>query len=64
MVMVVSMWRERIETVLTIDVVEEVPVWLPYGEKPTNFVFRADKNYIERDDDRSEGVAFINSIVR
>jgi acetylcholinesterase len=49
---------------LTPGVVAEVPVWQPYGGEPTNFVFRADKSYIEKDDDRGDGVAFINSIVR
>jgi hypothetical protein len=64
MVMVVSLSLTCVETILTIAVVPEVPVWSPYGKMQTNFVFRADKSYIELDLDRSEGVAFINRIVR
>jgi acetylcholinesterase len=41
-----------------------MPVWPHYGKQPTNFVFRTDKSYVEEDDDRSEGVAFINTIIR
>jgi acetylcholinesterase len=52
------------ESNLTVDIVQEVPVWSPYGKKATNFVFRADKSYIEKDSNRKEGVSFINSIVR
>jgi hypothetical protein len=64
MAMVVSLPQTCVETSLTIDAVAEVPVWPPYGRKPTNFVFRPDKSYVEPDDDRKEGVAFINGIVR
>jgi hypothetical protein len=64
MAMVVSLKQRRVKTSLTVDVVPKVPVWSPYGEKATNFVFRADKSYVEKDDDRREGIAFINSIVR
>ncbi|KAF2028860.1 alpha/beta-hydrolase [Setomelanomma holmii] len=41
-----------------------VPAWPQYSKNVTNFVFRADVSYIEPDQDRKEGVAFINSIVR
>lgn len=33
-------------------------------QSATNFVFRADRSYVEEDKDRKEGVAYINSIVR
>jgi hypothetical protein len=62
--MVVCLQPKRVNTSLTVDVVAKVPVWTPYSKKATNFVFRADKSYVEKDDDRKEGVAFINSIVR
>ncbi|KAF2789764.1 alpha/beta-hydrolase [Melanomma pulvis-pyrius CBS 109.77] len=41
-----------------------VPLWLEYGSSPSNFVFRTDKSYVEKDDDRMEGVAYINRLVR
>jgi acetylcholinesterase len=44
--------------------VANMPEWPQYGKQPTNFVFRADASYVEADDDRKEGVAFINTIVR
>jgi acetylcholinesterase len=55
-------WESR--TRLTTIIVAELPSWPKYGKQPTNFVFRADKSYVEPDDDRKEGVDFINSIVR
>jgi acetylcholinesterase len=33
-------------------------------QRPSNFVFRADESYIELDDYRVEGMAYINSIPR
>jgi acetylcholinesterase len=51
-------------TILTIGAVTGLPVWAPYGEKPVNFVFRTDKSYVEEDNDRKEGIAFINQIIR
>ncbi|KAH8724157.1 Alpha/Beta hydrolase protein [Phaeosphaeriaceae sp. PMI808] len=44
--------------------VPEIPKWPPYHERPSNFVFRADKSYVEVDNQRKEGVKFINRIVR
>ncbi|KAF2676326.1 alpha/beta-hydrolase [Lentithecium fluviatile CBS 122367] len=38
--------------------------WPQYGGSTSNFVFRADKSYIEDDDSRAEGVAYINNLVR
>jgi hypothetical protein len=64
MVMVVSLPRSLFKTTLMIAAVAGVPHWTPYGIKPVNFVFRADKSYVEDDDDRKEGVMFINQIVR
>jgi hypothetical protein len=50
--------------VLIVNLVAGLPLWPQYGKKPSNFVFRADTSYVEDDDDRREGVAFINEIVR
>jgi acetylcholinesterase len=44
--------------------VEGMPEWPQYGNRSANFVFRADQSYVEGDDDREEGVEFINSTVR
>jgi len=44
--------------------VSGAPSWPKYGKAVSNFVFRTDKSYIEKDDDRKEGVAYINSLVR
>jgi acetylcholinesterase len=44
--------------------VHGIAEWPRYREKATNFVFRTDGSYVERDDDRKEGVAYINSLVR
>ncbi|OAG07330.1 lipase 3 precursor [Paraphaeosphaeria sporulosa] len=44
--------------------VSGVPAWPQYSQNVTNFVFRADKSYIEDDQDRTEGVAYINSLMR
>ncbi|KAF1967623.1 carotenoid ester lipase-like protein precursor [Bimuria novae-zelandiae CBS 107.79] len=44
--------------------VEGIVDWPQYGESTSNFVFRKDQSYVEKDDDREEGVAYINSIVR
>ncbi|KAF2844915.1 carotenoid ester lipase-like protein precursor [Plenodomus tracheiphilus IPT5] len=44
--------------------VEHVVEWPQYRKNVTNFVFRADQSYIEDDDDRAEGVAYINTLVR
>ena len=55
-------WESR--TGLIDMTVAGLPKWPKYGKQPTNFVFRADKSYVELDDDRKEGVDFINSIVR
>ncbi|KAF2441576.1 lipase 3 precursor [Karstenula rhodostoma CBS 690.94] len=44
--------------------VSGVPAWPQYSKNVSNFVFHADKSYIEDDDDRVEGVAYINSLVR
>jgi acetylcholinesterase len=52
------------ETTLTIGAVTGLPVWAPYGKTPVNFVFRTDKSYVEEDNDRKEGIAFINQIIR
>jgi acetylcholinesterase len=41
-----------------------MPKWPQYRNKSTNFVFRADKSYVEDDCDRREGVTFINTLVR
>lgn len=47
-------------------VVPNIATWPKYKKKKnaTNFVFRKDKSYVEVDDDRAEGVTYINSIVR
>ena len=45
-------------------VVPGAPEWPSYADDATNFVFRKDESYIETDDDRAEGVAFVNSLVR
>ncbi|KAI4913672.1 hypothetical protein J4E90_005392 [Alternaria incomplexa] len=44
--------------------VSQAPEWPSYATNATNFVFRKDQSYIEDDDDRVEGVAYINSLVR
>ena len=44
--------------------VEGISAWPQYRKKVSNFVFRADKSYIEADDDRKQGVAYINTLVR
>lgn len=44
--------------------VNDIPAWPQYKKQVSNFVFRKDKSYIEADDDRKEGVAYINSLVR
>ncbi|KAH9867231.1 hypothetical protein IAQ61_007823 [Plenodomus lingam] len=41
-----------------------IPHWPQYGKNVTNFVFRTDRSYVEPDDDRLEGVAYINTLVR
>lgn len=61
--MEVSFSHQAVEHEMT-RAVPNLPVWPQYGEKATNFVFRADKSYVEADVDRKEGVAFINTIVR
>jgi len=52
------------ESTLTGVAVSQAPEWPSYATNATNFVFRKDKSYIEDDDDRAEGVAYINSLVR
>jgi len=44
-------------------VVDRVPIWLDYGftDGPTNFVFAPDRNIIEIDDWRQEGISIINN---
>lgn len=49
---------------LTKGAVPKIPAWPQYGNSTSNFVFRADQSYIEKDDGRAEGVAYINTIVR
>ena len=49
---------------LTQGAVSDVDKWPQYGNSTSNFVFRADESYIEKDDDRAEGVAYINTIIR
>ncbi|KAF1849536.1 lipase 3 precursor [Cucurbitaria berberidis CBS 394.84] len=45
--------------------VPNIAKWPRYATPAAaNFVFRADTSYVERDDDRLEGVAYINSLVR
>ncbi|KAJ4395117.1 hypothetical protein N0V91_011053 [Didymella pomorum] len=44
--------------------VADIDVWPRYGNSTSNFVFRPDQSYVERDDDRFEGVAYINKLVR
>ncbi|KAH7091971.1 Alpha/Beta hydrolase protein [Paraphoma chrysanthemicola] len=44
--------------------IANLPHWPQYGENASNFVFRADVSYVEADEDRREGVSFINDIVR
>ncbi|KAJ4294580.1 hypothetical protein N0V90_008271 [Kalmusia sp. IMI 367209] len=44
--------------------VADIAAWPQYGKSLSNFVFRKDLSYVEEDDDRVEGVAFINSLVR
>ena len=44
--------------------VSNVDKWPRYKNNASNFVFRADKSYIEKDVDRADAVAYINTIVR
>ncbi|KAF2641769.1 lipase 3 precursor [Massarina eburnea CBS 473.64] len=44
--------------------VSGIASWPQYRQNSSNFVFRTDESYIEVDDDRAEGVAYINSLVR
>jgi hypothetical protein len=44
--------------------VPDIDLWPQYGESASNFVFRLDKSYIEKDDDRTDGVTYINTLVR
>ncbi|CAN9203555.1 unnamed protein product [Alternaria alternata] len=44
--------------------VPQIPEWPSYASNATNFVFRKDQSYIEEDDDRAEGVAYINALTR
>ncbi|KAF2704146.1 lipase 3 precursor [Pleomassaria siparia CBS 279.74] len=41
-----------------------VAEWPQYRKHVSNFVFRKDESYVEKDDDRAEGVAYINTLVR
>jgi carboxylesterase type B len=50
--------------ILTRRTVSQIPEWPSYAGNATNFVFRKDRSYIEEDDDRAEGVAYINNLVR
>ena len=52
------------KSTLTRVAVSQAPEWPSYATNATNFVFRKDQSYIEDDDDRAEGVAYINSLVR
>jgi len=49
---------------LTHREVPQIPEWPSYASNATNFVFRKDQSYIEGDDDRAEGVAYINTLTR
>ena len=49
---------------LTRHVVADIPEWPSYANETKNFVFRKDQSYIELDNDRAEGVAYINILVR
>jgi hypothetical protein len=49
---------------LTHREVPQIPEWPGYASNATNFVFRKDQSYIEEDDDRAEGVAYINTLTR
>ncbi|KAJ4366737.1 hypothetical protein N0V95_000066 [Ascochyta clinopodiicola] len=44
--------------------ISNVDPWPQYGNSTSNFVFRNDRSYIEKDIDRAEGVAYINTLVR
>lgn len=44
--------------------VSGIAAWPQYKKSVSNFVFRADKSYIEKDDAREKGVAYINTLVR
>ncbi|KAL7271295.1 hypothetical protein RUND412_005962 [Rhizina undulata] len=44
--------------------VSGIPNWPSYRDAPKNFVFRNDTSYVEDDMYRSEGMAYINDILR
>jgi len=53
-----------IQTDQILILVPGIVEWPQYRGEPQNFVFRKDKSYVEKDIDRVEGIAFINTIVR
>lgn len=53
-----------LDRLLTRRVVPGTPEWPSYASEAKNFVFRKDRSYVEADDDRTERVAYINSLVR
>ncbi len=44
--------------------VPNIITWPQYGNSTSNFVFRTDLSYVEKDDNRFDGVKYINTIVR
>jgi hypothetical protein len=62
--MVVGTSDNFLQLRLNVLIVPSTPHWTPYGRKPSNFVFRADKSYVEEDTDRTAGVAAIHTIAR
>jgi hypothetical protein len=64
MVMVVGTSDKFLQLRLNVLIVPDTPHWTPYSRRPSNFVFRADKSYVEEDTERKAGVAAINTIVR
>jgi acetylcholinesterase len=62
--MVVGIASLSLDAASSHSAVSNIDQWPQYGNSTSNFVFRTDQSYIEKDDDRVEGVVYINTIVR
>lgn len=46
----------------TLNSVTDAPTWTNYADEETNMVFNRQGSFIESDDFRKEGIAFINQL--
>ena len=51
-----------LEVLKNTSTVADAPKWINYAEQETNMVFNRLRSYIECDDFRKEGIAFINQL--